>query len=241
MLEVLKTTPVLEGQAVRQKRIVPNRKLAHLDPFIRVDHFYILSGGYAKQVHHGFEGLLYLFSGSVNHEDSIGNFFNIEAGGGQLFNAGQGLMHAEIAEQKAHGIRIWIDLPAELKHTPPEYLEFGADDIPEERNASIIKRTIVGQGSPVQPHTNMDVLDVVIGKKSVYKYDIPEGYNGFLYVVVGQIKVNGQELGASETFYFKGDPNTEALAILTHQGARVLICFGEPHGNEIHVQASYAD
>ena len=241
MIEIAKTTPVLEGQAVRQKRIIPNKKLPHLDPFIRVDHFHILDGGYAKQVHHGFEGLLYLFSGSVNHEDSIGNFFNIEAGGGQLFNAGQGLVHAEIAKQKAHGIRIWIDLPHDLKHMNPEYLEFSADDIPVERNASIIKRTIVGQGSPVQPHTKMYVQDVVIGKKSVYKYDIPQGYNGFLYVVVGQVKVNGQEIGASETFYFKGDVDTKALAILTHQGARIMICFGEPHGGEINVQTSYAD
>ena len=241
MLEIAKTTPVLEGQAVRQKRIVPNRKLPHLDPFIRVDHFYILGGGYAKQVHHGFEGLLYLFSGSVKHEDSVGNFFNIEAGGGELFNTGQGLIHAEIAEQKAHGIRIWIDLPSGLKYMNPEYLGFSADDIPVARNASIMERCIVGKNSPVKPQTNMDMLDVVMGKKSVYKYDIPDGYNGFLYVVVGQVKVNGREINASETFYFKDDANTRALSILTHQGARVLICFGEPHGNEIHAQASYAD
>ncbi len=241
MIEIAKITPVLEGENVRQKRIVPNKKLRHLDPFIRVDHFYILDGGYAKQVHHGFEGLLYLFSGSVHHEDSLGNFFNIEAGGGQLFNAGQGLVHAEIAKQKAHGIRIWIDLPSELKHMKPEYLEFNADDIPVERNSSIIQHTIVGQGSPVQPQTKMDVLDVTIGKKSVYKYDIPEGYNGFLYVIVGQVKVNGKEIKASETFYFKDDMDTKALAILTHQGGRVLICFGEPHGDDIHAQASYAD
>ena len=241
MIGVAKTIPVLEGQAVRQRRIVPNKKLPHLDPFIRVDHFHILGGGYAKQVHHGFEGLLYLFSGSINHEDSIGNFFNIEAGGGQLFNAGQGLVHAEIAEQKAHGIRIWIDLPHDLKHMNPEYLEFSSDDIPVERNASVIEKRIIGKGSLVKPQTNMEVFDVVIGKKSVYKYDIPEGYSGFLYVVVGQVKVNAQEIGASETFYFKGDADTKALAILTHQGARMMICFGEPHGGEINVQTSYAD
>jgi len=241
MIEIAKTTPVLEGQAVRQKRIIPNKKLRYLDPFIRVDHFHILDGGYAKQVHHGFEGLLYLFSGGIKHEDSLGNFFNLEAGGGQLFNAGQGLVHAEVTENKVHGIRIWIDLPHDLKQMKPEYLEFSASDIPVESNSSVIKRTIVGQGSPVESQTKMSVLDVEMGKKSVYKYDIPEGYNGFLYVVVGQVKVNGQEIGASETFYFKDDTDTKALAILTHQGARVLICFGEPHGEPIHVQPSYVE
>jgi len=241
VIEIAKVTPVLEGQAVRQKRIVPNKKLKHLDPFIRVDHFHILGGGYAKQIHHGFEGLLYLFSGSINHEDSLGNFFNLEAGGGQLFNAGQGLVHAEVAENKVHGIRIWVDLPDDLKHMKPEYLEFSADDIPVERNESIIQRTIIGSSSPVRSQTKMSVLDVTMGKKSVYKYDIPEGYNGFLYVVVGQVKVNGQEIGASETFYFKDNADTKALAILTHQGARIMICFGEPHGGDMHAQASYAD
>ena len=241
MIEIAKTTPVLEGQAVRQKRIIPNKKLRHLDPFIRVDHFHILGGGYAKQVHHGFEGLLYIFSGSVQHEDSLGNFFNIEAGGGQLFNAGRGLVHSEIAEQKVHGIRIWIDLPSDLKHMNPEYLEFSEDDLPVERNATVIEKRIIGGRSPVKPQTKMDVLDVVIGKKSVYEYDIPEGYSGFLYVVVGQVKVNGKEMNASETFYFKDDVDTKALAILTHQGARIMICFGEPHGGVINAQASHAE
>ena len=241
MREVAKTTPLIEGKDVRQKRILPNKKLRHLDPFIRVDHFYILGGGYANQVHHGFEGLLYVFSGSLHHEDSLGNYFNLEAGSGELFNAGQGLVHAEITEKKVHGMRIWIDLPPDLKHMKPEYTGFSAKEIPVEKNANIIKRTIVGPGSPVRPQTKMSVLDVVIGKKSVFKYDIPAGYNGFLYVIVGQVKVNGQEISASETFYFKDDIETKALAILTHQGGRVLICFGEPHGGDINVQESHTE
>jgi redox-sensitive bicupin YhaK (pirin superfamily) len=105
----------------------------------------------------------------------------------------------------------------------------------------MIVRTIVGKGSPVRPLTNMNLLDIVLGKKSVYKYDIPEGFNGFLYVVVGSVKVNGKEVGASETVYFKNNQQIESLAILTQQGARVLVCFGEPHGEPIHVQSSYAE
>jgi redox-sensitive bicupin YhaK (pirin superfamily) len=206
-----------------------------------VDHFIILKGGYAKQIHHGFEGLLYLFSGDLYHEDSIGNFYNMGAGDGELFNTGQGLIHAELTEKKVHGIRIWIDLPPTDKHDSPTHFPFSESDIPVDERHSLIVKTIVGQGSPVKPLTKMNLLDIVLGKKSVYKYDIPKGFNGFLYVVVGNVKVNGKEVGASETIYVKDDPQTEALAILTHQGARVLVCFGEPHHGSIHVQSSDAE
>ena len=236
MLDIAESGKVVEGKSMGMKRVVPMRRRSHKTPFLRIDHFNTQEGGFPNQVHHGFEGLFYLFSGKIHHEDSIGNYFDIEAGGVELFTAGAGLLHSELIEHHAHGIRIWIDLPDDKKHMSPSYQRFEVDALPEESNCSVFVRTIVGKGSPVKPQLNVDIFDITLCAKSVYKYDIPEKFNGFLYVIVGSIKIKGKVINASETIYFENDRD---IAMLSNTGARVLICFGEPHGDEVQHLQSY--
>ncbi|HID37863.1 MAG TPA: pirin family protein [Ghiorsea sp.] len=236
MLDAFQVKTTVEGKSVKIKRIVPARKRNNKTPFLRIEHFNAQDGGFPNQVHHGFEGLFYLFSGKVHHEDSIGSKVDIESGGVELFTTGAGLLHAELVEHKAHGIRIWIDLPDDKKHMPPSYQRFEVGALPEESNSSISVRTIVGKGSPVKPQLNVDIFDITLSGKSAYKYNIPEKFNGFLYVVEGSIKIKGKVINASETVYFE---NERDIAMLSNTGARVLICFGEPHGGEVEFAQAY--
>jgi len=236
MLGTLKANIIAEGKSLKIKRVLPARTQCNKTPFLRIEHFNAKEGGFPNQVHHGFEGLFYLFSGMVHHEDSIGSNFDIEAGGVELFTTGAGLLHAELVENDADGVRIWIDLPDDKKHIPPSYQRFEVDALPEESNSSVSVRMIVGKGSPVKPQLNVEILDIILSGKSVYKYDIPENFNGFLYVVVGSIKIKGKVINASETVYFENERN---IAMLSNADARVLICFGEPHGDEVHRTQSY--
>jgi len=236
MLKTMKVADVSEGSAVKMKRLLPSRKQRSANPFLRIDHFNIREGGFPNQVHHGFEGLFYLFSGSIHHEDSMANYFDIDAGGAEIFTAGAGLLHSEMAESDARGIRVWIDLPDDKKHMKPKYQRFEVTSFPETSNNSVSVRTIVGKGSPLCPQANVEVFDITLSEKSVYKYMIPENFNGFLYVVVGSVKVQGKVIGASETIYFESE---RSIAMLSTEGARVFLCFGEPNKNDMPQVQSY--
>ncbi len=236
MLDVLRAKPVIEGKSVKIKQILPSRKCRNLNPFLRIDHFNIDQGGFPNQLHHGFEGIFYLFSGEIHHEDSMANFFDIKPGGAELFTAGAGLIHAELVENKAHGIRVWIDLPEDKKYMKPSYQRFEALDFPEVTSKGVCVRTVVGEGSPLKPQTNVEMLDVTLCSKSVFKYIIPENFNGFLYVVVGSIKIKGKVIQASEMICMKSGDD---IVMLSNTGARVLLCFGEPHEGKLSHAQSY--
>ncbi|MDQ7004749.1 MAG: pirin family protein [Ghiorsea sp.] len=236
-MQAVQSISVLEGEAILERRLMPTVHLPHLDPFMRVEHFFIEHGGFPNQPHHGFEGLFYLFSGELHHDDSLGNHEDIYAGGVELFNTGHGLLHAEMVESKAHGLRIWFDLPEHMKHSKPTYQKFDAEDIPLDATPNVIVRTVVGKGSPVETQVKAQVIDITMGAKSVYMWNAPEGVKGFVYVAVGQIRINGKEVNTSEAMIFSAEAT---LPMITHTGARVIVCCGEPNGGDIEVPTSYA-
>jgi redox-sensitive bicupin YhaK (pirin superfamily) len=67
----------------------------------------------------------------------------------------------------------------------------------------VLVRTLVGQGSPTQLQTPVLYLHVQMKEASLYQYQIPEQYQGFVYVLSGQIKINGEELKAYEAVFLK--------------------------------------
>ncbi|MDP6974835.1 MAG: pirin family protein, partial [Gammaproteobacteria bacterium] len=66
---------MLEGQGVVVNRLFPvtSGRMNH-DPFVLFDHFAVEQGqGFDTHPHRGFEAITYLFSGSMNHKDNLGN------------------------------------------------------------------------------------------------------------------------------------------------------------------------
>ncbi len=237
-MRITKAIAIFEGQSVRGRRLMPTVDIPSFDPFIRMEHFVIGQGGFPNQPHYGFEGLFYLFSGALHHDDNLGNHEDVGAGGIELFNTGYGLLHAEMVKEKAHGIRIWFDLPAHLKFLEPSYQSCEAEEIPLDQNLGVIVRTILGERSPVQSQTDANVSDVTMRAKSVYMWDVPQGFQGFVYVVVGSIKIDGKVVRQSEAVFYE---DATSLPILTHSGARIMICFARPHGESVEVPSYYVE
>jgi len=87
--------------------------------------------------HSGFEPVTFVFSGEVEHHDSLGNKSIVRSGGVQWITAGKGIVHSEKASPefiKKGGefeiVQLWINLPQKLKRTNPAYYGFEAKDIP---------------------------------------------------------------------------------------------------------------
>ncbi len=87
--------------------------------------------------HTGFEPVTFVFSGEVEHRDSLGNESIIKSGGVQWITAGKGIVHSEKASPdfQLNGgdfeiIQLWINLPKKFKKTEPKYYGYDANDIP---------------------------------------------------------------------------------------------------------------
>jgi redox-sensitive bicupin YhaK (pirin superfamily) len=137
--QILEAQPTIEGAGVRLRRAFGFGATEAVDPFLLLDDFrndrpadYV--AGFPWHPHRGIETITYVLSGSVEHQDSLGNRGALGAGDVQWMTAGRGILHQEMPrgdpQGRMHGFQLWANLPAELKMTAPRYQDIAARDIP---------------------------------------------------------------------------------------------------------------
>jgi len=229
---------VPEGDGVEVKRLMPVANLRNFDPFVLWDHFDIAAGGFPDHPHRGFEAITYMFEGGMQHADNLGNRVTVHGGGAQRFTAGRGIVHSEMPEGHAVGIQLWINLPQRLKGVAPEYQQVEKGEVPltEVEGASI--STIVGEGGPIELKTGVEYLDVSLQAGARLERTVPEGFRGFIYLVEGSTRVNGELAESGAALYVENEPG---LTINAVEDARFMWCFGKPHGEPIYQHGPFVD
>uniref|UniRef100_A0A7S1MCV2 Pirin n=1 Tax=Neobodo designis TaxID=312471 RepID=A0A7S1MCV2_NEODS len=117
-----------------------NLKDADTDPFLMldalgptmVDH---RSPGAPWHPHRGFDTVTYFKRGAGAHQDSMGNKGVVKEGEVQWMRAGSGVIHDEgnpgltrdDPPRPSQGFQLWVNLPARLKMSPPDYQQLTAE------------------------------------------------------------------------------------------------------------------
>ena len=244
--KVIRGLPTTDGAGVELTRMIGQPELPMLDPFLLLDAFrsdrpddYI--AGFPPHPHRGFETVTYLLEGRMRHQDNAGHEGVIEPGGIQWMTAARGIVHSEMPEQKEgllEGFQLWVNLPAAHKMDAPAYQEHAAAAIPMEvREGGVRVRVITGQtsrgtrGPVVQPLTEPLYLDVTLPPGAAFSEPVPEGYNGFIYVITTTLEAedadgNSVRLGRDDLGVLsQGD---EVAVHAGGDGARFLLVAGKP-------------
>lgn len=241
-LTKLKSVATEEGQGAKVNRLFPTSNHRNEDPFVLLDEFFVTPpAGFSEHPHRGFEAITYMLEGSFNHADNLGNNSTVSAGGVQRFTAGKGIRHSEMpgSDGVAHGLQLWINLPKVLKKVDPSYQAVQANQIPEETmDNGIIKRTVVGEKSPVMLRTDILYVDYQYPANVEGKVELFESHSGIIYLLSGSIEVNGESLQSSESFLIK---EMTELKVKSSSDARFVIITGEPHDEPIRQRGPYVD
>jgi|UPI00037C365F hypothetical protein len=235
-IQIIQAVTVPEGDSVEVKRLMPVARQRNFDPFVLWDHFDITGGGFPNHPHRGFEAITYMFAGGMQHADNLGNRGTVHGGGAQRFTAGKGIVHSEMPDGHAAGIQLWINLPQRLKGIEPSYQQ--VDTIPQHDEAGAHIRTIVGDSGVIALNTPVEYLDVHLNAGSTWHKPISEGFRGLVYVITGSVQVNGQPLPTHAAALIEDEAE---LTIACEQAARLMFCFGKPHGEPIYQHGSYVD
>lgn len=238
-MKKIKALTVPEGDGVTVKRLMPVAQLRNYDPFVLCDHFDIQSGGFPNHPHRGFEAITYMLDGGMQHADNLGNKSIVSAGGIQRFTAGKGLIHSEIPQGRAHGIQLWINLPKRLKSVAPSYQQVDAQSIPEWEADGVKVRTIVGDGSPTQLQTQALYMHVLMEQDSIFTQAVPQGMQGFVYVISGEITLNGQSISTADAMLLQSEDSLQWCGLSKH--SQSIVCLGLPHGEPIDQHGPYVD
>jgi len=243
--QVVSGQATTDGAGVELVRVIGQPALMDLDPFLLLDAFrsdnpddYI--AGFPPHPHRGFETVTYLLNGRMRHQDNAGNEGVIEPGGIQWMTAGKGIVHSEMPEQQdgmLEGFQLWINLPGSHKMTAPSYQEHDAAHIPTESRGDAIIRVISGKTSqgtsgPVsQPLTDPLYLDVSLQPNSAFNEDIAADHNAFLYVVDGEIVLEGTDAKQLSLVRDQLAVLSQGDAVALHSGnreTRFLLVSGKP-------------
>ena len=237
-VRVIKAMEVLEGDGVTVKRLMPVHGMRNFDPFVLWDHFDISGNGFPDHPHRGFEAITYMFAGGMQHADNLGNQSTVTAGGAQRFTAGRGLVHSEMPDGHAVGVQLWINLPKRLKGIDPAYQQVDAADFPAEGIEGGEIRTIVGEGSPLSLHTEVEYLDISLDADALITRKIPTGFRGLIYVIEGSAVIAEKETPAGNACYID---RVAAITMKATEACRLMWCFGAPHGEPILQHGPFVD
>lgn len=240
-MRIVQTADMEEGMGAEVRRLFPIAGCRNHDPFVLWDHFEVKPGtGFPPHPHRGFEAITYLFEGSMEHADNLGNRSVTGPGGAQRFTAGRGIVHSEMphASQSTRGIQLWINLPKRLKTLDPSYQAVEAEAIPEVQWEGGRRRSIVGPGSAVQLHTTVDYFELFLESGGAYTWEYPDALAGLIYVVDGELEIAGQILGKGAACLLT---DAMCLDVSSRAGCHAMACFGKPHGEPIFQHGTNVD
>ncbi len=225
------SVPLTPEMTVR--RALPSRGLAHVDPFVFLDHFgptvfragaRHFADGTGPHPHRGFVTFTYLFDGEMEHFDSRGHRGVVGPGGAQWMKAASGIVHDEKPTEAflarggtLSGIQLWINLPAQHKGDTPDYVQLPGPEVPEKRwpNGAVLRVLIGEHGDAVSPVPRCSPMlcgHLHLPAGASLELELPADWNAFAYMAKGEAVFGSSPQAAREG----------ALVLLARNGAPTL-------------------
>jgi len=209
--DLIEPQMVIEGAGVRLLRSFFPQESNLYDPFLLFDHFAFNDPtegpirGFPTHPHRGIETVTYMLEGNVQHRDSLGNSGIIGPGDVQWMTAGGGILHEEMPRRgpdgTIYGFQLWVNLPASLKMSRPNYQEVKAGSIPESLQDGISIRVVAGtvngiEGPVQQIAAKPLYLEVKLPVHSDFTQPVTPGHTALIYVFEGEGEIAGQPVKA---------------------------------------------
>ena len=211
------------------KRALPTAKKRMVGPFIFLDHMgpAVLPATKAMNVglhpHIGLSTLTYLLEGHIRHRDSLGVDQVIEPGDVNWMTAGSGISHMETGPEeddlsttrKLHGLQFWVALPDDLEDMQPAFTHYNKTVIPKITQELCEITVIVGQwkntSSPVKPQSETIFLKYTLKANGITEFN-SQNHELAIYIISGQIDVNGSPYQSFDTLIFSENSNVKITA-----------------------------
>ena len=243
--KIVKALNTSDGAGVKLKRSIgvePN----YFDPFLMLDEFgsdnkddYI--GGFPAHPHRGIETVTYMLQGEFEHEDSTGAKGKMSSGDVQWMKTGSGIIHSEMPAMsggRLHGFQLWINMPAKLKMSKPDYIYIDSDKmsihVDDEKQVKVIAGKFEKVEGPVKGHNIEPVyFDVELNQDKEFIFKLPLTHNTFIYLINGEIKIgtnkHDQVKDSTLILLEKG----EDLNVKAKSKSKFLVISGKPINEEI--------
>lgn len=221
------------GEGHIAKALIDGKNFINTDPFILLmDDALNLPGGKpvgGAHPHAGFETVTLVLQGD-NKDWHTGSL--------ELMTAGKGIIHTEeiAAKTNMHILQLWLALPPEKRWIEPSWQQILLQDVPVLKTEQTEIRIYSGSSnniqSPLQNHTPFTLADFMLGKNAEARQEIPSSYNGFIYVLEGNLTIGQIQVKKGQVAWLKKtseNGESEIIFKAGELGARFVLYAGKPH------------
>ena len=235
--------PLGGPRAMTVRRTLPQRRRSMIGAWCFVDHYgpddVADTGGMdvAPHPHTGLQTVSWLFTGEIEHRDTLGSHATVRPGELNLMTAGHGIAHSEVSTAGTttlHGVQLWVALPDRDRDVARDF----AHHVPEPMSSNgatvrVLVGSLAGSTSPVATYTPLLGAEVLLDPGTEVQLEVDPAFEHGVLVDLGPVAVGGAELKPAELGYVAPGTRRLVLANPGDEGARVMVLGGTPFGEQI--------
>ncbi len=225
------------------RRTLPQRARSLIGAWCFADHYgpddVAVTGGMdvPPHPHTGLQTVSWLFTGEVEHRDSLGTRALVRPGELNLMTGGYGICHSEVSTARTtilHGVQLWVALPDSARHGPRDFQHY----VPEPVDlggvsARVFLGDLAGDTSPVRTFTPLLGAEITLEPHAEIALEVDPGFEHGILVDTGTVTVAGADLVRADLGYLGVGLSSLPLANHADAPARVVLLGGAPFGEEI--------
>ncbi len=244
-VEVLTAREVPLGgpRAMLVRRTLPQRSRTLIGAWCFADHYgpddTATTGGMTvpPHPHTGLQTVSWLFSGEIEHRDSLGSHALIRPGELNLMTGGYGIAHSEVSTGRVHvlhGVQLWVALPGEHRNAPRAFEHYAPAPIRVDgAEIRVFLGSLAGSTSPVHTFTPLLGAQIVLDPRASVTLALDASFEHGLLVDSGDIRVLDTLLHPTELGYLPDGTDLMTLRNASDSAARAILLGGPPFGEEI--------
>jgi redox-sensitive bicupin YhaK (pirin superfamily) len=236
-------SPGFIGEGHTAVSVVDPQDFSRNDPFIvlmddRIDLEPGREAGGAHP-HGGFETVTFVVEGELRDRDEG----TLKAGDVLWMTAGSGVIHNEhvVPLGKSRILQLWLTLPQSERWAAPRFEHIERDAAPVRSGPGVEARVYSGSSGSARATTHnyvpVTLVDVRLEPGAQFEQELPDSYNGFLYVLDGAVSVGKDrtrlttgQVGWLALPVPNATPVTPVHITAGDEGARVMLYAGERQG-----------
>ena len=243
-VEVLSARDVPLGgpRALQVRRTIPQRARTLIGAWCFSDHYgpvEVSAGGMdmPPHPHTGLQTVSWLFSGTIEHRDSLGTHSLIRPGELNLMTGGHGIAHSEVSTADTavlHGVQLWVALPdahrragRDFQHHVPEPVRIDGAEL------RVFLGSVEGESSPVRTFTPLLGAQLDLEPRATVTLSVDPGFEHGLLVDAGDVDLDGTAVPPGELGYVAPGVDTLTVSNRSDRPARTILLGGPPFEEEI--------
>ena len=200
--------PLGGPRAMRVRRTLPQRERSLIGGWCFADHYGPddVGSGPGMHVpphpHTGLQTVSWLFTGEIEHRDSIGSHAMVRPGELNLMTAGSGIAHSEVSTPNTkvlHGMQLWVALPDAARDTAPAFVHYRPEPVTTDGvTLSVFLGSLAGETSPVSTFTELLGAEVILDPGAEIALDVDRSHEHGVIVDQGSVVLRGTTVGWAE-------------------------------------------